>query len=167
MSSASAYLTLGQMTAGSGCTPRTIRHYERLGLLTARRSSGGHRLFAPAELERLQLIVRMREAGFSLEEIGELFTRQTHTSDPAACGALGTLLAEHIARLQAKLDILRDLASDLDRTRTWLSTCETCTDVHRPDSCAQCERVPAAAARPRGLRLLFAPGPATDDPQTT
>ncbi len=149
------YLTLGQMTQGSGCTPRTIRHYERLGLITAQRSSGGHRLFAPQELERLQLIVRLREAGFSLEEVGELFTRRTHTSDATACGELGELLASHITRLQRKLAILHSLADDLGTTRAFLSTCETCTDDNRPASCAICSRVPQVEERPLGLRLLF------------
>ena len=37
-------LTLKDMTAGSGCTPRTVRYYEREGLLQAARSSGDYTL---------------------------------------------------------------------------------------------------------------------------
>ena len=64
-------LTLKDMTAGSGCTPRTVRYYEREGLLQAARSSGGHRLFPPGELDRLNFILALREAGVSDQEVIE------------------------------------------------------------------------------------------------
>jgi len=159
-----AYLSLGQMTQGSGCTPRAIRHYEQLGLIVAKRSSGGHRLFAPEALERLRLIVGLREAGCSLEEIGELFRQQTSSANAEACGQLGEVLAGHISRLETKLGLLRGLFQDLQSTRQLLAICETCTDPERPQSCACCERVPQADQRPSGFRLLCTqPGPANPD----
>ncbi len=58
----------------TGLTPRSIRYYEELGLLSpAARSDGAYRLYDPDDLERLRFIRGLRDdAGFSLAEIGEL-----------------------------------------------------------------------------------------------
>lgn len=40
----------------TGLHPQTIRQYERLGLLSPQRSSGGTRMFSDADIERLRAI---------------------------------------------------------------------------------------------------------------
>jgi len=57
-------LSTGDMARLTGNTLRTVRFYEEAGILhPERRSTGGHRLFTHAELERLQLISDLRAAG--------------------------------------------------------------------------------------------------------
>src|SRR5664279_6642059 len=57
-----------------GLTPRSVRYYEEIGLLTpAARSEGDYRLYDDTDLERLRFIKGLRDdAGFSLAEIAEL-----------------------------------------------------------------------------------------------
>lgn len=55
-------------------TPRTLRYYEEIGLITpASRSSGGHRLYNQKNIERVTQILSLKEdLGFSLDEIREI-----------------------------------------------------------------------------------------------
>ena len=152
----SRYLTLKDMTGGSGCAPRTVRYYERQGLLRAARSAGGHRLFAEAELERLNFIIALRESGCTLEEVETLLqTRDAADSDRAAVERLEALLAGHIARLEAKLDVLSKLRRDLQGTHDLLQVCGGCTSRGERVECEACDRVPPLTSLPHGFRLTW------------
>jgi DNA-binding transcriptional MerR regulator/methylmalonyl-CoA mutase cobalamin-binding subunit len=50
-------------------THSSLRFLEREGLVTSSRTEGGHRLYSPADLERVLLIKRWQEEGASLEVI--------------------------------------------------------------------------------------------------
>jgi DNA-binding transcriptional MerR regulator len=67
-------LRIQEVAADTGLTPRAIRYYEELGLLSpAARSDGAYRLYDAEDLERLRFIRGLRDdAGFSLAEIGQL-----------------------------------------------------------------------------------------------
>jgi len=53
-------------------TPRTIRYYEEIGILSPLRSSTNIRLYPKRELVKLRLIDRGKRYGFSWEEIKEM-----------------------------------------------------------------------------------------------
>lgn len=157
MSGMARTLSLKDMLAGSGCTPRTVRFYEREGLLRATRTRGGHRAFSPEELDRLNFIVALREAGWSLEEIAELLAaRGAAASDRDACRQLDHTLRTRLGELERKLDVLTRLRSDLEGTRKALAVCSECTQAS-PDRacCRDCKRLPAPAELPRGFRLTW------------
>jgi len=61
-------LTLKEMCAKFDVTPRTLRYYEYIELLKPAKK-GRTRLFGNKEMARLELILRGRRFGFSLEEI--------------------------------------------------------------------------------------------------
>src|SRR3954447_10624969 len=67
-------LRIQEVAEDTGLTPRTIRYYEEIGLLSpAGRSEGAYRLYDGEDLERLRFIRGLRDdAGFSLSEIGQL-----------------------------------------------------------------------------------------------
>ncbi|EAR56794.1 Predicted transcriptional regulator [Photobacterium sp. SKA34] len=54
-------------------TPRSIRFYEDIGLLSPKRN-GVNRVYGRRDKIRLSLILRGKRLGFSLQEIGELFS---------------------------------------------------------------------------------------------
>jgi DNA-binding transcriptional MerR regulator len=72
--SAGRLLRIQEAAVETGLTPRSIRYYEELGLLSpAARSDGAYRLYDADDLERLRFIRGLRDdAGFSLAEIGQL-----------------------------------------------------------------------------------------------
>ncbi|MES2145888.1 MAG: MerR family DNA-binding transcriptional regulator [Pseudomonadota bacterium] len=61
-------LSLKEMCARFEVTPRTLRYYEYIELLSPERE-GRSRFYGPREIARLTLILRGRRFGFSLEEI--------------------------------------------------------------------------------------------------
>ncbi len=64
-------LTIRQMCEHYDVTPRTLRFYESKELLSPIRQ-GTKRLFTRADRARLQLILRGKRFGFSLEDIRQL-----------------------------------------------------------------------------------------------
>ena len=61
-------LTFKEMCARFDVTPRTLRYYEYIELLSPLKD-GRSRLYGPREVARMTLILRGRRFGFSLEEI--------------------------------------------------------------------------------------------------
>lgn len=73
---------VNQIAELAGITVRTLRYYDKIGLLVpSARSDAGYRLYADDDLERLQQILFFRELDFPLARIQELmnnphFSRQ-------------------------------------------------------------------------------------------
>ena len=61
-------LSFKEMCAKFDVTPRTLRYYEYIELLSPDRE-GRSRLYGPRELARMTLILRGRKFGFQLEEL--------------------------------------------------------------------------------------------------
>jgi MerR family transcriptional regulator, thiopeptide resistance regulator len=53
----------------AGVTPRALHHYDRLGLLRPKRSSGGYRIYSERDLETLEEIVGLKFIGIPLKQI--------------------------------------------------------------------------------------------------
>ncbi len=73
-------LSFKEMCAKFDVTPRTLRYYEYIELLSPEKD-GRSRFYGPREVARLTLILRGRRFGFSLEEIRQwlLIYRQKGT----------------------------------------------------------------------------------------
>lgn len=100
-------MTIGRIARRTGVSAKALRLYEQAGLLAPeRRSPAGWRLYGAAALRRLQKIVLLRRAGFSLEEIAGLL-------DGAAAREL---LAARIARLEHDLARQADALAALRAT---------------------------------------------------
>jgi DNA-binding transcriptional MerR regulator len=59
----------------AGVTVRTLHHYDRLGLLRARRTESGYRVYRESDLERLEQIVALKFVGLPLKRIKVLLDR--------------------------------------------------------------------------------------------
>ncbi|WP_242424385.1 MerR family transcriptional regulator, partial [Frankia sp. EI5c] len=64
-------LTLGEVVRRSGFSASALRFYEREGLLSTSRTSGGQRRYPRHALRRLAFIRAARNIGLSLDEIRE------------------------------------------------------------------------------------------------
>ena len=53
-------------------TPRTLRYYEEIGLLTPERNKANHRIYSKKEIAKIKLIERGKRFNFTLEEIKEM-----------------------------------------------------------------------------------------------
>ena len=67
-------LTIGQLAQRAGATPSMLRFYEREGLLgAAQRSAAGYRLYPESALRHLEIVKELKETGYTLRDIKELF----------------------------------------------------------------------------------------------
>lgn len=62
-------LTVGSVAERSGFAPSALRYYERLGLVSATRTTGGQRRYERSVLRRLAFIRAARNIGLSLDEV--------------------------------------------------------------------------------------------------
>lgn len=69
-------MDIGQVAKKSGLSVSTLRFYEEKGLIRSTGRNGLRRLFDSRILEQLEFIALGRTAGFSLEEIGAMFSSQ-------------------------------------------------------------------------------------------
>jgi DNA-binding transcriptional MerR regulator len=67
-------IRIGEVAERVGITPRTIRYYEEIGLLSgAARAKGTHRLYDDTDVERLAELTRLRDLlNISLDELKQL-----------------------------------------------------------------------------------------------
>lgn len=66
-------MLIGELANSLGITPKTLRHYERIGLLEApRREANGYRIYSDEAARRAQLIVMLRQLDLSLPAIADL-----------------------------------------------------------------------------------------------
>lgn len=105
-------LRSGELARLTGVSADTLRHYERLGILpTSQRTKGGYRMFPASAVERVQLVQRSLQLGFSLKELSEIL--RTRDDDGAPC--------HHVLRLtEEKLQSLGQQIRDLQRTQDYM-----------------------------------------------
>ncbi|HET9068477.1 MAG TPA: MerR family DNA-binding transcriptional regulator [Amaricoccus sp.] len=118
-------LTIGQMCAQFGVTPRTLRFYEAKELLFPRRE-GQKRLFTRRCRARLTLILQGKRFGFALEDIRQLLDLYDIGDGRTAQFARTHALArERLAAMEAQraeLDTaIADLRQQLARAGTLLA----------------------------------------------
>lgn len=100
---------ISDLARDAGVTPRTIRYYERIGLLPEpRRTDAGYRIYGPDADERLRFIARAKRLDLSLDEIRDLLTYWREGD------CLRT--REHLQHLLLdKLERLREAVRELER----------------------------------------------------
>lgn len=151
-----APLTSGDLARECATTVRTVRFYEEAGLVEpSGRSEGGHRVYGAEQVAKLSLVLDLREAGLSIQEIRELFDlKRSASSSLEASERMTAALHRRIDEMQAKIAVLRRLRDELTTTASMLRECRDCDGGDFPADCARCD-VMNRADLPRAMRLLW------------
>lgn len=105
-------LDIAEVAQQSGLAVSTLRYYEERGLIESCGRRGLRRQFDSQVVERLALIALGRAAGFTLDEIGQMFTVDGRPSiDRAKLVAKADELDETIRRLTSMSATLRHTAA--------------------------------------------------------
>ncbi|PJF07977.1 MerR family DNA-binding transcriptional regulator [Pseudorhodobacter sp. MZDSW-24AT] len=99
-------LSFKEMCARFDVTPRTLRYYEYIELLSPEKE-GRARFYGPRELARMTLILRGRRFGFSLEEIRQwllMYRQQGSRPQYETFLGLADRQLEALERQKAELD---------------------------------------------------------------
>lgn len=121
-------MRIGETAARLGVTPRTIKYYEELGLLTPDRAGGNYRDYDAEDIERVERIRNMQQLGYSLAAIRELLKYRRHADVggdrrlrladlEAATRALEAQLAavrQHLAHARVEAERSETLAAELE-----------------------------------------------------
>jgi DNA-binding transcriptional MerR regulator len=93
--------SVGRLARRFGLSRSTLLYYDRIGLFSPpARSAAGYRVYGEREVKRLEAICRYREAGLSLEQIGQLLD--------GANGRTAQLLEERLDELNLEIERLRE-----------------------------------------------------------
>lgn len=63
---------IGTIAKNLGVSVSSVRYYEDLGIIRAKRTDSGYRIFAPGTERLLRLVLDAKELGFTLKEIKAL-----------------------------------------------------------------------------------------------
>ncbi|MEU2930808.1 MerR family transcriptional regulator [Streptomyces sp. NPDC007251] len=106
-------LSIGALAERFGLATHVLRHWESMGLLSPVRDGAGRRRYSPADLTRVAVILRAKEAGLSLDTIRSLAA----TADPGLRRGIlqreAEALRSRIAAVQASLKLI-ECALDCD-----------------------------------------------------
>jgi len=93
---------VGELAKRTGLTVRTLHHYDAIGLLRpSLRTAADHRLYAEADIARLQQIQSLRQLGFSLDEIRDALDRRGLSRQQ--------VLELHLSRLRDQIELQQRL----------------------------------------------------------
>jgi DNA-binding transcriptional MerR regulator len=101
--------TMGRLARLAGVTPRTLRHYDEIGLLKPERvSSSGYRVYGQKQVDLLQQILFYRELGVGLAEISSILSDPGFRPEAA--------LIRHLAELERRKKHIDTLIESVRRT---------------------------------------------------
>ncbi|WP_017569190.1 MerR family transcriptional regulator [Nocardiopsis halotolerans] len=124
-------MRVSELAERSGVAATTLRYYEERGLLPARRSPAGYRLYDERALDRLAFITTAKRLGLDLDEVGEL----TALWSAQPCSRVRAALSP---RLEQRLDQARAQAAELADFQALLRSAHTRLQ-QLPDRDAPCD----------------------------
>ena len=105
-------MTIGALAKAAGVAVDTLRYYERRGLLPEPgRTAAGHRIYTPADGDRVRFVRRAQALGFTLAETQLLLGLRG--DDDARAGDVLALTRRKIEEQQAKLAELKRIEAAL------------------------------------------------------
>ena len=109
-------LTFKEMCAKFDVTPRTLRYYEYIELLSPIKE-GRSRFYTPREVARMTLVLRGRRFGFSLEEIRQWLEIYEQQGTEAQMEAWIAMADRQLGELRTQYDQLAETITDLQKLR--------------------------------------------------
>lgn len=114
-------MKIGELAKAARCTTETVRFYEKEGLLPeTQRTASNYRDYGAAHVERLRFIRNCRALDMAHDEIRALLILMD--APQQGCGAVNTLLDEHIGHVDARIEELTQLRAQLAALRAQCQT---------------------------------------------
>jgi DNA-binding transcriptional MerR regulator len=126
-----------ELMRAARCTRKALRVYQARGLILPVCEVGNHRYDAAA-LERLQLIVTLREINLSLDEIAVVLRARDAVTGGDAARAAAADVDDLIDRINKRITGLQTIKKDLETARGALDNCTPCE--RPPTGCGDCAR---------------------------
>jgi len=120
-----AQWSISEIGRKAGLRASAIRYYEQIGILEPARRVSGQRRYDDRVLYRLAVVRRAQEAGFSLDEIRQLFFGFSHSTPISQ--RWKRIAQRKMAELDARMEQIQSMRTLLQK----LDTCCECETVER------------------------------------
>jgi DNA-binding transcriptional MerR regulator len=108
-------MTISELAAEFGVTPRAIRYYEEVGLLKPHRNTPkSQRLYDERDRARLKLILRGKRFGYSLNELVDIL--ELYEVDPTQGQQIMRTLEyglQHIREIDERIEELQEIRQEM------------------------------------------------------
>jgi DNA-binding transcriptional MerR regulator len=108
-------MTISELAGEFGITPRTIRYYEEVGLLSPHRNTPtSQRLYDDRDRARLKLILRGKRFGYSLAELVDIL--ELYEVDPTQRQQIMRTLEyglQHIREIDERIEELEEIRKEM------------------------------------------------------
>jgi len=125
------FMLIGQLSAKTGLSRDTIRFYEKQGLIQVtrkQRRDNNYKEYSDDILNRLQTIRRMKNFGFTLNEVADLLDRIG--VNEATCNNVSDLIEKKVDLLDAKI---REMTVLRNQLIAGVRKCKDCCTPARPE----------------------------------
>ncbi|MFI8527703.1 MerR family transcriptional regulator [Promicromonospora sukumoe] len=101
-------MRIGELATRTGVTTRLIRYYEQQDLLTADRADNGYRTYTEADVERVERVAGLVQAGIPTRLVKVLLDAEdaADREDPTCPREVAEQLATELVGVQARIDCL-------------------------------------------------------------
>lgn len=106
-------LTIGQMARRSGVAVSALRYYERLGILTPERTTGGQRRYPARDLRKVSFLIVAQKFGYTLPQIADMLAGLPQGRAPNAA-EWAAISQQFRADLDVQIAALTKLRGNLD-----------------------------------------------------
>lgn len=114
------FLQISDLAEKLGITTRTIRLYEKMGLVEPpKRTEGKVRYYEKPDIKRFKFVLKLKALGLTLEEmkeLAEMFNREDKTPEKIM-PRLTELLDTHLATIRTRVETLKSLEVEIDNYR--------------------------------------------------
>lgn len=98
--------SIGELARQTGISVRSIRHYDRHGLLCSTRACNGYRYFPPQALGQVRQIQQLIATGFSIAEIAAFPACMRNEEGATMCSQTRALQRKRLATIEAQIATL-------------------------------------------------------------
>lgn len=107
--------TISEIAKLVGVNKETIRYYEKLGLVPlAERQNNGYRIYTKRHVEIMEIILLVKDSGFTLKEIKDLISIEDETTN-SKNDLYKEIILNKIAFLEKKIQDLQSLKKGLEK----------------------------------------------------
>ena len=108
-----AFYTAGELAKLTGVSYKTIRHYQKIGLLKPDGyTEGGYRLFRKESVEILQRIIMLKYLNFSLEEIKEILEKEDTKETFSKQEKMLRAQMQHLEQVLSAVEKMQNVSED-------------------------------------------------------
>ena len=111
------HLSIGNLSATTGETVKTLRYWTDRGLLNTERGENNYRYYMPGMTQRAAFIRSTQALGFTLEDIKSILHLRAEGVQP--CNEVRTELNRHLSAVRERITELQQLETELSARLTW------------------------------------------------